>query len=219
MKIKQLFIYVLLSTFLVLGGCRTFEVGGWIDSVNSEGKNTKATFGGGFSCTIGPTLDNPQINGTVVEGQFQYHDHNYMIPWRNKERSLSFHGDFIQPFSIEGESQIILCALQDLEFVVTLGTPDGYCGPARLQPSPKTSNDFGYGVEFAYRIAINDDVTDGGSDAIQVWFGPAGFGSCPVNQDNIAPDDGSDLPCIGEHDLCYENSGMLGGGQVTVPLL
>jgi len=220
MNRKQLAACLLGTAIFVLGGCRTFDVGGWIDSVDSDGKNTKATFGGGFSCTVGPVPWDPETTGTIVEGSFQYTDQNYMISWRNKDRSLSFHGDFIQDVTIEGRFPQLLCALQDLEFVILLGQPDGYCGPARLQPAPRTPADFGYGVEFAYRIAINDDVVDGGPDAIHVWFGPTSLqtengASCPVNKDNIGPDDGTDLACQGR---CYENSGVLGGGQVTVPL-
>lgn len=202
-------------TFL-LSGCPTFDVGGWITSVNDQGANNKATFGGSFSCT--PVYDyfgeGDDIYWGVIEGYFQYHDHAYQIGWKNKSRDLSFHGDFEQGIFVGQDDPEGLCELMDSDFVSFFGSPDGYCGPARLQPAPKTPNDDGYGQDLAYRIAV----ADGTDDEIWVWIGPANGGDCPINKDGTGPDDGSECAAS---DLCYENYGILGGGNVTVemPLL
>ena len=196
---------------LLMSGCPTFDVGGWIESVDSEGKNTKATFGGSFSCTIGqiPWQTEPEL-GTVVEGYFQYHDHNETISWKHKERNLSFHGDFIQNVAYIGDDPA-LCEIMDGDYIANYGLPDGYCGPASLQPAPKKVNDDGYGQDLAYRIAV----VDGDDDEIFVWLGPKGDNECPKHQDGSDADDLSD--CDGQ-DLCYENSGILRGGEITVYL-
>ncbi len=209
---KKVLLSGLFAVTFLLAGCPSFDVGGWIDSVNEEGKNTKATFGGSFSCT--PIYDyfgnGDDFYYGVVEGYFQYHDHNFLIEWKGKERDMSFHGDFEQPIFIGQFEPEGLCEFMDDIFVGSYGAPDGYCGPARLQPSPRQPSDTGYGQDLAYRIyAAEDD-----EDEISVWIGPvSSSGNCPINKDNDGPDDGSECS---EFDFCYHNHGILGGGNVSV---
>ena len=210
---KKIFLPVLVGTAFLLSGCPSFDVGGWISSVSGEGGNSKATFGGSFTCE--PVLDyfgdGSDIYFAIVEGYFQYHDHNHAIAWKKKHRDLSFHGDFVQEWFSGSDDPSGLCEGMDAEFLLDFGPPDGYCGPARLQPAPKTPADAGYGQDLAYRIAV----ADGTDDEIWVWLGPANWLGCPINKDGEGPDDGSE--CL-ETDLCYENYGILEGGNVTIHL-
>ena len=212
---KIILIPAALAATLVLTGCPTFEVGGWIDSTDGDGNNTKATFGGAFSCTIVPSglpEPDPQFS-THIEGEFVYHDHNFSIDWKGRERDLSFHGVVVEILSTLGPEGVPLCEIQDDGFVDFFGAPDGYCGPATLSPAPKEEGDTGFGQNLAYRIAVTDG-GPGGDDTIDVWLGPEEFfGGCPINKNGVGNDDASDCS---PGDFCYYKGGVLGGGQVVM---
>ena len=188
---KTIFLPLILASSLLLAGCPSFDVGGWIESVDAEGNNTKATFGGNFTCEV---VENyyEDDDAIVALGRFQYHDHNYQITWNNRDRDLSFHGKSKFIWRV-GDAELNDCEDLDELFIEYLGEPEGYCGNAALQPAPKKEGDFGYGVSVWYRIALTDE-----PDVIEVWLG---FGFCP----------NPTVPSTYE----YHNVGTLGGGEVT----
>lgn len=211
---KFILIPAAFAATLVLTGCPTFEVGGWIESTDGDVNNTKATFGGAFSCTIVPSgIPDPEAPpfSTHIEGDFVYHDHNFVIDWKGRQRDLSFHGTVVEILTTLGPDGAPLCEIQDQGFLDFFGAPDGYCGPATLSPAPRDEGDTGFGQDLAYRIAVTDG-GPGGDDTIEVWVGPAGF-ACPINKDGEGADDASDCS---PGDFCYHKAGVLGGGQVVM---
>ena len=215
---KKMMALAALAAPLILAGCPTADIGGWIESVDSEGKNTKATFGGSFSCSVvgtGIPEPGPQYQ-TLIEGGFVYHDHKLQIDWKGKTRDLSFYGVVVDIIGPIGPTPDGLCELRDSDFVDIFGAPDGYCGPVTLKPAPKSANDTGYDQDLAYRISVTDGGL-GGDDTLEVWVGPRELtfpvGGCPINKNGQDNDDASD--CM-PGDFCYHNQGVLRGGQVVM---
>lgn len=187
---------------LGLGGCHEIRLGGWIESL--EDSSAKATFGGQFSCTPQESSEAEGYYEAIYSGEFNYTDHGYMIRWngRDDSKKLSFHSSLEYGlfdtigFDVPPEE---VCAVADAVLEERTGF-DVYCGPATLQPAPKTAGDFGYGDDLYFGILIEDDGEPGPSngDSVAVLLGTdPNEGACPTT-------------------FLYENDGTLQGGNVQV---